>query len=736
MSLAALVVAGAQVTTLDGRGYYYDFPGCVPSLETAASYCILPTTNANFLVGQRFEARVEVHTPYASGAAQAPYATAPTVALTVYPNGDLTAAGIPIGSGPFSVSGSAVSSVNGANTFTFTSGFNETAGGHALPHSVTKYSYGYLWKGLAAPNFPGVHTVVLSVNGVNKASVTWRINAAPTRRLAKNVILFVGDGMNTGIITASRVLSRGIRHGAAKGELHMDGMERLGFLSTNGYDSIITDSANSAAAYTTGHKGSVNSLGVYGDTTSSSLDDPKVELITEMIARKYGNANFGLGVVTTSEVQDATPAAAFAHTRKRSDKAEITRQFLEGFDRTFSDAPEIDVLLGGGGIYFYPRTTMNVTDGSGNQVWCSVSTTPCPTANRSTTFAEGSVPVTSVNNGASLAGRNFYAEAASAGYNVVYDRASMTAASVKNKKLLGIFHSANLDVWLDRHEKTQNIVPDGEPRFIPTYAGYTARAAPMDQPDLSEMTESAIKVLERRSSEGFFLLVEGSSIDKAEHPFDNERAIDELIDMDNAVGVALRYARANQDTLVLVTADHGHAFDVFGTVDLKIFDSMDAISTNPEDKKRMRASATGFYNRAGFPDVVDLDGDGFPDNFATARYTLGVGYADVVNQKENFRLHNSYRNPSLGFASGDHQKAVTGADDGNKNGNNHGAGFTRNTGGSSGVHTMQDVPLYAEGPGSELIRSSMVNVDVFTLMATALGLGGSSASNPANAPAS
>jgi alkaline phosphatase len=681
---------------------------------------------------------VEVHTPYASGAAQAPYATAPTVTLTVYPNGDLTGAGIAIGSGPFSINGAAVSPVTGSNTFSFTSGFNETAGGHALPHSVTKFSYGYLWKGLAAPNVPGAHTVVLAVNGVVKASAVWRINAAPARRLAKNVVLFVGDGMNTGIITASRVLSRGIRHGATKGELHMDGMERLGFLSTNGYDSIITDSANSAAAYTTGHKGPVNALGVYGDTTSSSLDDPKVELITEMIARKYGNANFGIGVVTTSEIQDATPAAAAAHTRRRGDKAEITRQFLEGFDKTgaWSDVPEIDVILGGGGAYFYPRTLLNVTDGSGNQLWCSVSTTPCPVANRSTEFAAGSVPVTSANNGAGLAGRNFYTEAATAGYSVVHDRAAMIAASAKNKKLLGIFHSGNLDVWLDRHEKTQNIVADGQPRFIPTYAGYAARTAPMDQPDLSEMTDAAIKVLERRSKDGFFLVVEGASIDKAEHPYDNERAIDELIDMDNAVGVALRYARAHQDTLVLVTADHGHAFDVFGTVDLKIFDSADALSTNPEDKKRIRASATGFYNKAGFPDVVDVDGDGFPDNFATARYTLGVGYADIVNEKESYRLHDSMRNPSLGAASGDYQKAITGADDGNLGGNNHGAGFTRNTGGSSGVHTMQDVPLYAEGPGAELVRSSMVNVDVFTLMATALGLGGSSASNPANAPAS
>jgi alkaline phosphatase len=597
---------------------------------------------------------------------------------------------------------------------------------------MTRFSYGWTWKGRSFMT-PGTHTVVLAVNGSPKATLKWHVIAPPTRRLAKNVILFVGDGMNTGIITAARVLSRGIRHGATKGSLNMDTMERLGLLSTNGYDSIITDSANSAAAYASGHKGPVNSLNVYGDTTSNTLDDPKAELITELAARRYGNANFGLGVVTTAEIQDATPAAFFAHTRRRSDKAEITRQLLEGFDNgVWSDVPEIDVVLGGGGMYFYPAATLNVTDSSGAQIWCSVTTVPCPVASQSTTYAAGSVPVTVSNGGASLNKRNFYDEAAAGGYNVVYDRKSMLSAANKNKKLLGMFHAGNMDTWLDRHEKPQNIVTAGNPRYYNNYAAFASRPAPLDQPDLSEMTDTAIKVLERRGKDGFFLVVEGASIDKQEHPYDNERAIDELIDMDNAVGVALRYARSNGETLVLTTSDHGHAFDVFGTVDTEVFDAMDALTTNPEDKKRLRSTATGFYNRAGFPDVEDVDGDGFPDNFATARYTLAVGFADVVNLKEQYRLHDLPREPSLGTSTGSFQQAITGADNGDVHGNNHGAGFTRNLGGTSGAHTMQDVPLYAEGPGAELVRPSMRNVDVFAIMASALGLGTSPAANPAN----
>lgn len=363
--------------------------------------------------------------------------------------------------------------IHALRRFVYTSGFNETVGGHAPPHAVTKYSYGWTWKGLRA--VAGVHTVVLTVAGSVKAKLTWKV-APVSPRLAKNVILFVGDGLNTGIVTAARVLSRGMVNGATRSDLHMDGMDRLSYVSTNGYDSIITDSANSAASYASGQKGPVNSVNVYGDTTSSTLDDPKAEMLTEMAARKYGNAKFGIGVVTTSEVQDATPAAFFAHTRRRADKAEITRQFIEGFDRgTWSAVPEIDVLLGGGSQYFYPRMMLNVTDGAGAQVFCRTAGATCAAADRTTDASQGVAPVQVSNGGNSISGRNFYAEAAAKGYALVHDRAELAATASKNKKVLGIFHYANNDVWYDRHEKTANIAQSGNPRFYDSYAAYAAR---------------------------------------------------------------------------------------------------------------------------------------------------------------------------------------------------------------------------------------------------------------------
>ncbi len=101
--------------------------------------------------------------------------------------------------------------------------------------------------------------------------------------------------------------------------------------------------------------------------------------------------------------------------------------------------------------------------------------------------------------------------------------------------------------------------------------------------------------------------------------------------------------------------------------------------------------------------MADLDGDGFVDNWKTARFTLAAGYADVANMKEQFRIHDSPRSPGLTLAQ------AFGADDNNVGGNNHGLSLARNMPSTSGAHTLQDVYVFGEGPGSEAIRTSMEN---------------------------
>jgi alkaline phosphatase len=119
---------------------------------------------------------------------------------------------------------------------------------------------------------PGLYLVTAS-DGTVTRTVTWNVFATQARK-AKNVILFIGDGLSMAHRTAARILSKGIVEGKYTGQLAMDSMPRMAMIGTAGADSIITDSANSMSAYTTGHKSSVNALGVYADRTPDTLDDP------------------------------------------------------------------------------------------------------------------------------------------------------------------------------------------------------------------------------------------------------------------------------------------------------------------------------------------------------------------------------------------------------------------------------------------------------------------------------
>jgi alkaline phosphatase len=188
----------------------------------------------------------------------------------------------------------------------------------------------------------GRHTVE-AMAGSDKASVAWDAFATPEGRKAKNVILFIGDGLSMAHRTAARILSKGITEGRYGGELAIDDMPYMALVSTAGTDSVITDSANSMTAYTTGHKSCVNALGVYCAKNLRALAHPKVETIAELAKRKLGLA---VGVVTNTEIEDATPAGMVAHTRLRSDYEDIVRMFYK---------VQPDVIMGGGATPFLPK---------------------------------------------------------------------------------------------------------------------------------------------------------------------------------------------------------------------------------------------------------------------------------------------------------------------------------------------------------------------------------------------
>ena len=234
--------------------------------------------------------------------------------------------------------------------------------------------------------------------GDRRASVAWEAFDTNGGGKAKNVILFIGDGMSIAHRTAARVLSKGIVEGRYNGDLAIDDMPHMALVSTSGSDSIVTDSANSMSAYTTGHKSCVNALGVYCARNKNTLDHPKVETIAELVKRTRGMA---VGVVTTTEIEDATPAGMVAHTRRRADYNDIVKMF-------FDVQPE--VVLGGGSPNFLAKST--------------------PGSKR--TDEDDYI-------------KKFEGE----GYKFVSTKAELNAAAGSNK-LLGLFNTGNIDGALDR----------------------------------------------------------------------------------------------------------------------------------------------------------------------------------------------------------------------------------------------------------------------------------------------
>ena len=278
---------------------------------------------------------------------------------------------------------------------------------------------------------PGKY-VVRASDGVVAREVTWEVYDAPERK-AKNVILFVGDGMTLAHRTAARMLAKGITEGKFHGRLSFDQFPYTALVSTSGVESIVTDSANSAHAYTTGHKSSNNALGVYADRTASTLDDPKVETLGSL-ARRLGQR--AIGVVTNTEIEDATPASMVAHTRRRGDYDVIVQMFLDA---------KPDVMMGGGSANFLPKST--------------------PGSRRADEI-------------------DYIAKFREAGYTIATTDAEMKAAGAAGaSKLLGLFNLGNMDGALDR-------------RFL---KGGSVKRFP-DQPDLPDQVKVALQLLSKNEN--------------------------------------------------------------------------------------------------------------------------------------------------------------------------------------------------------------------------------------------
>lgn len=446
---------------------------------------------------------------------------------------------------------------------------------------------------------------------------------------------------------------------------------------THSIDSYITDSANSASALYTGHKSTVNAFGVYADSSKNPFDDPKVETIAELFHEVYGG---GIGIVSTAFIADATPAALTAHSRDRGRYGEVIDSFLNGITNyTWVNWTGPDVLFGGGAEQFFP-------------------------------------------NSRSFQGKDYYAEFAKAGYNVVLNNTSLKTAS-NSSKTLGIFSQSNMAKWLDRnvYKQAYNVS-----KTDPKGGNGTA----IDQPGLKEMTLKALQILHtRHGQDGFFLMSEAASIDKQMHVLDYDRALTELLELDDTIKATMKYLASIgelNNTQIIVTADHGHGFDVMGSVDTKF------LAAQKDD--RSKRGAVGTYSESGLSqyvvanrsapigsdqNVVYTPGVDFPVNF-DPRYTFFQGVAAFPDHRENYTVHKGGpRVPAInitGFSSTDYYvnyiDAVTG----------YLINGTLPVSADQGVHSLTDVPVFTQGPCQADFGGVFNSIDVFYKMAACMGV--------------
>ena len=201
---------------------------------------------------------------------------------------------------------------------------------------------------------PGVHVLSASALQSNAATVNAAgnfevVGISNTGRKAKNVIIMLGDGMGAGHRTAARIMLEGMAQGKPKGKLAMDTFPTTAMIMTASLNSIVTDSAPGMQNYVTGNKSANNAEGVWPDDTTAAFDNPRFEYLSEYLARSQGKK---LGIVTTSDVFDATPAANAIHTALRGSGTGIVDQYFD--DRSDTN---LTVLMGGGRKWFIPNPT-------------------------------------------------------------------------------------------------------------------------------------------------------------------------------------------------------------------------------------------------------------------------------------------------------------------------------------------------------------------------------------------
>jgi len=395
-----------------------------------------------------------------------------------------------------------------------------------------------------------------------------------TRGKAKNVILFVGDGMGLSTVTAARILAgQQLGKMGEEHQLSFDKFPYSGFAKTYNVDAQTPDSAGTMTAMMSGVK---TDVGVVGVNENISRGDCSTvtgnELVTALELAEI--AGMSTGIISTARITHATPAAAYAKSADRNwedisdmpadavsggcvDIASQLISFESDIESRFSgvDVDGIDVVMGGGRRHFLPKDA-----------------------------AYNSTDARSVIEGDRTDGRDLTAEWKTQ-YptgSYVIDQAGFDAVNANTTtRLFGLFNESHMQYEADRKNDISG------------------------EPSLREMTSKAIDILDNNES-GFFLTVEAGRIDHGHHAGSAHGALTDTIAFADAVQAAVD-ATNPEETLIIVTADHSHVFTMAGY---------------PKRGNPILGKVVGVGSTS-----PSLASDGMP--YSTLGYTNGLGFRDL-----------------------------------------------------------------------------------------------------------
>lgn len=342
-----------------------------------------------------------------------------------------------------------------------------------------------------------------------RAKLEERLTIANRPKKARNVILMVGDGMGIATITAGRIFD-GQRpvdgRPPATGEENSLAFERMPYtalVKTYNTNAQVADSAGTASALNTGVKTRIGVINFGADQYAEACRTP--QMLPRTLAENAKARGMAVGVVTTTRVTHATPAAVYGHVPNRN---------WEGADLAYpaadraSGCPDLaqqlvgfkgglDLVMGGGRAQFLPAAAGGKRDD----------------------------------------GKDLVAAWQQAGGAYAGDVTALKALPVAGKPVLGLFASDHLSFEVDRD--------------------------PAKQPSLVEMTRFALARMPKASPRGYYLMIEGGRIDHAHHAGNAYRALSETQQFSTAVAEVLKTVNLDE-TLVLVTADHSHVMTIAG----------------------------------------------------------------------------------------------------------------------------------------------------------------------------